>query len=175
MIHSTLLYRKKHYGIDGLAYKLIRSYLENRKQFVEFNKECSEMKNIENGVPQGNILGPLLFLTYIDDIPNASNIFNFLMYADDTTLCCCLEDINHVNKQAILNQELDHIPNWLIVMGLKLNTNKSKYMVFGIPNKNIPIIELHIDTGSIDKVQNFNFLGLHVSSDITWNLHIDEV
>ena len=93
------------------------------------------------------------------------------MYADDTTLYCCLEDINHVNKQAILNQELDQIHNWLIANGLKLNTNKSKYMVFGKPNKNIPIIELHIDTANIDKVQNFNFLGLHVSSDITWNLH----
>ena len=56
-----------------------------------------------------------------------------------------------------------------------MNTNKSKHMVFGKPNKNIPIIELHIDTANIDKVQNFNFLGLHVSSDITWNLHMDEV
>ena len=93
------------------------------------------------------------------------------MYADDTTLYCCLEYINHVNKQAILNQELDQIHNWLIANGLKLNTNKSKYMVFGKHNKNIPIIELHIDTANIDKVQNFNFLGLHVSSDITWNLH----
>ena len=171
LIHSTLLYKIKHYGIDGLAYKLIKSYLENRKQFVEFNKECSKMKNIENGVPQGSILGPLLFFIYINDIPNASNVFNFLMYADDTTLYCCLEDINHVNKQAILNQELNQIHNWLIANGLKLNTNKSKYMVFGKPNKNIPIIELHIDTANTDKVQNFNFLGLHVSFDITWNLH----
>ena len=56
-----------------------------------------------------------------------------------------------------------------------MNTNKSKYMVFGKPNKYIPIIELHIDIANIDKVQNFNFLGLHVSSDITWNLHMDEV
>ena len=90
-------------------HKLIKSYLENRKPFVEFNKECSEMKNIENGVPPGSMLGPLVFLIYINDIPNASNIFSFLMYADDTTLYCCLEDINHVNKQAILNQELDHL------------------------------------------------------------------
>ena len=63
------------------------------------------------------------------------------MYADDTILYCCLEDLNHVNKQAILNQQLDQIHNWLIATGIKLSTNKSKYMVFGDGNKNIPIIE----------------------------------
>ena len=133
------------------------------------------MKNIENGVRPGSILGPLLFLIYVNDIPNASNIFNFLMYANDTTLYCSLEDINHVNKQAILNEELDQIHNWLIANGLKLNTNKSKYLIFSKPNKNIPIIELHIDTTNINKNHNFNFLGLHVSFDITCNLHMDEV
>ena len=80
------------------------------------------MKNIKNGAPQGSILSPLLFLIYINDKSNVSNVFNFLMYADDTTLYCCLEDINHVNKQAIVNQELNEIHNWLIANGLKLNT-----------------------------------------------------
>ena len=126
LVHSTLLHNMKQYGIDGLAHKLIKNYLENRKQYVEFNNKCSEMKNIKNGVPQGSILGPLLFLIYINHIPNVSNVFNFLMYADDTTLYCCLEDIDHVNKQAVVNQELQKINNWLIANGLKLNTNKSK-------------------------------------------------
>ena len=133
------------------------------------------MKNIKNGVPQGSILGPLLFLIYIIDIPNVSNTFNFLMYADDTTLYCCLEDIDHVNKQAVVNQELQKINNWLIANGLKLNTNKSKYMIFSKPNKNIPVLQLRINNANIDEVQNFNFLGLQVSSDITWNLHINEI
>ena len=141
--------------------------MKNRKQCVDCNKKCSEMKNIKNGVPQGSILGPLLFLIYINDIPNVSNVFNFLMYADDTTLYCCLEDINHVNNQAIINQELHKIHNWLIANGLKLNTNKSKYMIFGKPNKNIPVLQLRINNANIDLLQNFNFLWLHVSSDIT--------
>ena len=88
---------------------------------------------------------------------------------------CCLEDIDHVNEQAVVNQELHQIRNWLIAYGLKLNTNKSKYMIFSKPNKNIPFLRLRINNANIDKVQNFNFLGLQVSSDITWNLHIDEM
>ena len=152
LVHSTLLHKMKHYGIDGLAHKLIKSYLENRKLYVEFNNKCSEMKNIKNGVPQGSILGPLLFLIYINDIPNVSNVFNFLMYADDTTLYCCLEDIDHVNKQAVVNQELQKINNWLIANGLKLNTNKSKYMIFSKPNKNIPVLQLPINNANIDEV-----------------------
>ena len=104
-----------------------------------------------------------------------SNVFNFLMYAEDTTLYCCLEDIDHVNKQAVVNQELQKINNWLIANGLKLNTNKSKYMIFGKPNKNIPVLQLRINNPNIDEVQNYNFLGLQVSSDITWNLHINEI
>ena len=111
LVHLTLLHKMKHYGIDGLAYKLMNSYLGNRKQYFEFNKKCSEIKHIKNGVPQGSILRPLLFLIYLNDIPNVSNVFNFLLYADDTTLYCCLEDIDHVNKQAVVNQELQKIHN----------------------------------------------------------------
>ena len=152
LVHSTLLHRMKHYGIDGLAHKLIKSYLKNRKQYVEFNNKCSEMKNIKNGVPQVNILEPLLFLIYINNIPNVSNVFNFIVYADDTTLYSCLEDIDQVNKQAVVNQELHTIPNWLIANGPKLNTNKSKYMIFSKPNKNIPVLQLRINNANIDKV-----------------------
>ena len=69
LVHSTLLIKMTHYGIDGLAHKLIKSYIENRKQYV-VPVQCSEMKNIKNEVPQGSILGSLLFLIYINDIPS---------------------------------------------------------------------------------------------------------
>ena len=72
---------------------------------MEFNAERSDIKSIKNRVPQGSILEPLLFLIYINDLPNASHVFDCLMYADDTTLFCCLEDIKSINKQHFFLKE----------------------------------------------------------------------
>ena len=72
--HSILLDKLRFYGINEMAYNLMKNYLENRKQFVQFDSCSSKMKSIDKGIPQGSILGPLLFLIYINDIPNSSNI-----------------------------------------------------------------------------------------------------
>ena len=104
----------------------MKNYLENRKQFVQLNDHSSELKCVLNGVPQGSNLGPLLFLIYINDIPNSSNIFNFLLYADDTTLFCNLEDIDSDYKEFTLNQELQHVHEWLLANGLQLNVKKNQ-------------------------------------------------
>ena len=122
--HSILLDKLKHYGVEGVAHDLLKNYLENRKQFVQLNDHSSELKYVLNGVPQGSILGPLLFLIYINDIPNSSNVFNFLLYADDTTLFCNLEDIDSDYKEFTLNQELQHVHEWLLANGLQLNVKK---------------------------------------------------
>ena len=92
---------------------------------MEFDAERSDIKCIKNGVPRGSIIGLLLFLIYINDLPNASHVFDCLMYADDTTLFCCLEDIKSINKQPVINEQLQRIHDWLTANGLKLNTAKS--------------------------------------------------
>ena len=124
--HFILLDKLKHYGVEGVAHDLLKNYLENRKQFVQLNDHSSELECVLNGIPQGSILGPLQFLIYINDILNSSNVFNFLLYAADTTLFCNLEDIDSDNKKFTLNQELQHVHEWLLASRLQLNVKKKK-------------------------------------------------
>ena len=84
--HGILIKESVHYGIKGIAIKWFTSYLSGRSQYVEVDGVSSSILSLSTGVPQGSILGPLLFLIYMNDIPNCSNYFSFILYADDTTL-----------------------------------------------------------------------------------------
>ena len=88
--HTSLINKLTVYGMHGTALYLIRRYLNNRYKFVEYDGVQSSMLPISTGVPQESILGPLLFIIYINDFPNASRLFNFIMYADDTTISCTI-------------------------------------------------------------------------------------
>ena len=109
--------------IRGTAYNLLRSYLTNREQFVELNDTASKTLHIITGVPQGSILGPLLFLIYINDFPLSSNFVKFIMYADDTTLYSQLDNAEIANHDIELkiNNELSNINDWLKINKLALN------------------------------------------------------
>ena len=129
-LSKLLLNKLQHYGLCDVAQDLLKSYLTNHKRFVQYNEYSSDMKYTHNGVPQGSILGTLLFLIYINDLPNSSNLLNFLMYADDTTLYCCLEDIASEDKAHALNIELERVHLWLNANRLTLNVNKTKNILF---------------------------------------------
>ena len=150
---------------------LFKSYLQNRKQFTEIEQINSDILLITIGVPQGSVLGPLLFIIYINDFSQASQLFNFVMYADDTTLSTSLNSLSETtldNKstETIINEELCKINEWLNINKLLLNKSKSKYMVFHMPNKRLQALTLKIDDVHIKRVDEFYFLGLNLDTNL---------
>ena len=175
--HTILLAKLRYYGIHDTALRLLKSYLNNRKPYVEFEDTKSEILPITVGVPQGSILGPLLFIIYINDFSEASSIFKFIMYADDTTLLSSLayfgNDIG--TKEYLINAELSNVIEWLNINKLSLNKSKSKYMIFHVPNKDIQYLTLKIDNVIIEKVDEFNFLGLTMDTNLNWKKHSEKI
>ena len=102
--HDILLLKMEHYGIRGAAYSWFKSYLSNRKQFLSLNGVDSAIKTIFCGVPQGSVLGPLLFLIYINDLTNISSKLKFYLFADDTNIYCENNDLKSLKKT--MNLEL---------------------------------------------------------------------
>ena len=98
----------QHYGIDGNSLNLIRSYLTNRFQYVQFENSDSSLLEAKTG-PQGSILGPLFFSILINDLINCSIKFQFLMYADDATIYFNLNDFSLINREIEINSELEKV------------------------------------------------------------------
>ena len=126
--HKILLAKLKNIGVRGVPLELFASYLSNRSQFVYCNNSSSSFQTIVKGVPQGSILGPIMFLIYINDIVHASSKFSFVIYADDTILLISDKSLNtlHLN----LNSELQHISQWMKSNKLTLNVTKTNYIYF---------------------------------------------
>ena len=170
--HTILLAKLRYYGIRGVAHKLMLNYLSHRYQYVEYNGVQSSSQHINTGVPQGSILGPLLFLFYINDLPLVSPVFRMLMYADDTTLFCNIN--NDINDNEI-NRQLNTINEWLLSNKLSLNIKKTKYMVFHTNQRRVLYPNLYLNMMKIERVTQFNFLGIVLSSNLKWDKHTDHI
>ena len=172
--HNILLDKLKYYGLDDTAIKLFRSYLTNSYQYVQIENAKSQLLEINTGVPQGSILGSLLFIIYINDISQSSDTFDFLAYADDTTLSTTLNKFStsdYMNISDLINLELYKINEWLEINKLSLNAKKSRFMLFHMPNKHITLRILQISNTNIEKVNEFNFLGLTLDTRLDWKRH----
>ena len=135
--HSILLHKLKYYGADGPALDWFHSYLCNRTQCVQIDDSLSSPLPVTTGVPQGSILGPLLFILYVNDICSVSNRFYPILYADDTTLIstlCVFDPItgNNDDRSIAINRELGIINTWLEANKLSLNATKQNIW-FSIP------------------------------------------
>ena len=170
--HKILLKKLEHYGIRGLTYLLLSSYLSNRKQYVSINGNKSQEKEISIGVPQGSVLGPLLFLIYINDLPRSLTKLNSILFADDTTLYSCNKNIKDLCD--IINKDLKNVQNWLTANRLTLNSEKTYYMIFSlrkIPNDTKITLESRI----LERRSNGKFLGLILDDKLTFREHILEI
>ena len=156
--HSILIRKLKHYGIRGLPLQLLRSYLSDRNQFVKLNDANSSLIDILFGVPQGSILGPLLFLIFINDLPEATNLY-VKLFADDMFLCA--QDTNLESLENYVNIELDKVFVWLASNKLTLNVKKSKYMIVS-RKKSIPDLCIQINGCHLDQCDSYKYLGIYI-------------
>ena len=177
--HIILLSKLKIYGIQQDALCLLKSYLTNRSQYVHLDNVKSSHHTVLCGIPQGSVLGPLMFNIFINDIIKASSKFNFILYADDTTLVSTLENFGTLNNVAELEQaincEISKISSWLVSNMLVLNVAKSKLMLFFKSSKRPPKLTLTINGDIIEQVEEFNFLGITVDQIVNWDAHITKI
>ena len=172
--HEILLKKLEHYGIRGTALIWFKSYLFNRQQFVFHNGESSRLQYITSGVPQGSVLGPLLFLIYINDLPNISSVLDFYLFADDTNIY--YEADTPEKLESTMNRELIKLRTWLIVNRLSLNINKTNFVVFHPYNKPLKqSITLKINKKAILEKDHVKYLGIIIDSTLSWRIHIDNL
>ena len=172
--HSILLDKLKYYGITEGTLDLFRSYLSKREQVVEVNGVLSDWGTIKHGVPQGSILGPLLFLLYINDISKSSNILQFFLFADDTTVFYSA-DPNDPNTEKILNEELEKVSGWLAANKLSLNVKKSNFLHFHQGKSAKITIKLKINNTLVEEKDSTKYLGTFLDNKLDWKIQIQHI
>src|SRR3984885_15376093 len=173
--HEILLKKLENYGIRGTSLQWFHSYLDNRQQLVKCNDQFSNLRIIRYGVPQGSNLGPLLFLLYINDLPSASTLLHFILFADDTNIFYSHKSLDSLMK--LVNSELSTAADWFKANRLSLNLNKTSFIIFHSHRKSILMQDLtiFIDNIPIQQVRSTKFLGVYVDENLTWTDHIAHI
>ena len=176
---DILLDKLYYYGVTGNSLKLCKSYLSNRHQCVSIEGKVSDFENITLGVPQGSILGPLMFIIYINDISSSVQYSHVNIYADDTAIFLEGNDIDYIRK--FLQLDMEGLSVWLEVNKLSLNLTKTVCMVVTTHQKNKALAKSNVNLNlnivlneeEIEQVDVFKYLGTHLDSRVNFNYHID--
>ena len=167
--HKILLRKLEHYGIRGTVLAWMKSYLENRTQYVTIDSTDSSEKHMKYGVPQGSILGPLLFIIYINDLPQIHPLAHFILYADDANIILTANSVEEIYEQ--LTQLSEILLKWVDCNGLALNLKKTYYMLFSRSRVDLPN-SLIISNIVIERKTEVRFLGVIIDEKLTWTSHV---
>ena len=176
---NLLLEKLQHVGIEDLELAWFRDYLTSRTQVVNFNGHTSDACSMSYGVPQGSILGPLLFIIYINDLPSHLTNAKVTLYADDTALLFPQKSIKDIER--VLSDELAIAQAWLAQNKLTLNLQKTKCMILSSKQRtpktplNIITNDMYGNPTRVEEVDSFKYLGVWIDKNLSWSSHIDHI
>ena len=172
--HEELLFKLWNIGITGPLWFWFKSYLANRQHFVSVDNNSSTLLPVLSGVPQGSILGPVLFLVYINDLPEQINYASCYLFADDTKL---IKSIRGINDRLLMQSDVDSLHRWCEQWKLKLNASKCQTLSVSLSNhhQNHQCQHYSIDGAKLDSTNSQRDLGVLVKCDLSWTDHLNQI
>lgn len=175
--HNILLDKLQNYGIRGLMHKWITSYLSHRKQFTVVNDCHSQTCELSCGIPQGSVLGPLLFILYVNDIQNAVPDAQLELFADDTNMFKVGSNLSTLQTEA--NNDLSKLQEWFLANKLSINIDKTNYCIFAPKSErssvNVASLNIVIGNQAIQRVETCKYLGVTLDDRLKWDSHINSI
>lgn len=170
--HNLLLVKLYKYGIRGHIHEWLKSYLNKRQQYVQFKQNNSDCQSVICGIPQGSVLGPKLFILFINNVYEVVHNTNILLFADDTTFFKAGNNLDNLIDD--VSKDMTMLKKWFNQNKLFLNWDKTKYIIFG-NKRSKDYARLVVDEINIEKVSEIKFLGVMLDEKLSWKPHVDYI